>query len=730
VAHGLRAGRLDSWNPLVGFGAPLWAEQGGPFFPLRLPFYLAPSPQSHALFLALRLVAAAFGAYLLARRRGLIPALALAAGALFEVSGALIAQLAFAASSPIYVLPWVLLGAEEIARAGRPAVAALALGITGLGGHPTEVLLVFAAFAAGIGGHLAAFWRRPRAMLAIGGRGALALLIGVALAAPSLLPLGELSRLSTFYRLEGLGELVWWLFLDQSRGTLPTALFAPGTLALMQNDLSPAFPWALGPALGVLGLLAAVTGILCGGLDAALASVALLGVGLTTMPPGLGWLHHVPGIRLVLPRYAWVLVALPLTQAAGRGVAALDTPGGRRRVLLALALVLAGFTSLAFVQDSWPLRYGSALHRVLASSEGLFRLLVPPAVAVAAVATCLLAAPRRCSTAYAALAVLEAFVVAAPYCRLPASVVLQRPLSPAVRFLQRRLAAGDGRMLGLPSTVGQAFTPALFGLPDVRGVFALPIRRYLEYLDAITPGASASVEQRVVVPRSPLLDLGAVRYVVVERFGTPTPLLDGDPELPLAYADERVLVYENRAALPRVRVVHRALHVPDEEGARARLADLGPQSAHAHSLGLSAVVAVEPDENGQECPALGGASDGESVRMVDTSDPDRVVLRARLGSPGLVVIADTYYPGWRARVDGAPASIFPADLLFRAVFVPTGEHEIVLTYAPRSLAAGALLCLLGCAACLVLLRGLAVHSRVPLSATDVEPGARHARDHQ
>src|SRR5262249_10571023 len=51
-ARGLHGGRVDAWNPLAGCGMPLWAEQSGPFFPLKLPFYVAPSRQSYDLFLA------------------------------------------------------------------------------------------------------------------------------------------------------------------------------------------------------------------------------------------------------------------------------------------------------------------------------------------------------------------------------------------------------------------------------------------------------------------------------------------------------------------------------------------------------------------------------------------------------------------------------------------------------------------------------------------------------
>src|SRR5690348_16431687 len=53
LAGGLWRGRLERWEPLSGCGAPLWAEQGGPFFPLKLAFYLMPSRRGYDVFAAL-----------------------------------------------------------------------------------------------------------------------------------------------------------------------------------------------------------------------------------------------------------------------------------------------------------------------------------------------------------------------------------------------------------------------------------------------------------------------------------------------------------------------------------------------------------------------------------------------------------------------------------------------------------------------------------------------------
>jgi uncharacterized membrane protein YfhO len=79
-------------------------------------------------------------------------------------------------------------------------------------------------------------------------------------------------------------------------------------------------------------------------------------------------------------------------------------------------------------------------------------------------------------------------------------------------------------------------------------------------------------------------------------------------------------------------------------------------------------------------------------------DPDRIRLRVNAPCDGFVILADEYYKGWRATVNGSTASIYRANYAFRAVEVGTGNHEIMLSYDPWSLRLGipiALLTVLG-----------------------------------
>ncbi len=93
----------------------------------------------------------------------------------------------------------------------------------------------------------------------------------------------------------------------------------------------------------------------------------------------------------------------------------------------------------------------------------------------------------------------------------------------------------------------------------------------------------------------------------------------------------------------------------------------------------SVVIEGNLDSGGGQCPAGGEVSAG--IRL-ESEKPDRLVLVINTTSPGWLVLADTWYPGWRAAIDSTPTTLYPANVLFRAVQVPAGEHRIILEYRP------------------------------------------------
>jgi len=485
----------------------------------------------------------------------------------------------------------------------------------------------------------------------------------------------------------------------------------------VQAAFGGAFPQAIGPAVGLLGLTLALTGVLGGGLDAALCAVALLGVGMTLAPPGLGWMREVPPLSMVYPAYSWALVTLPVTQAAGHGVAVLSTPRARGAVVAALVLVLLGALSLLFVTDLEPgtlfqLPVRRAVVSALGRPWGWLALALPLALALVVAVSIAFAArsglSARSAGLIAGLAICELLVTIPPTIWWRDSRVLASPPSNAVRFLQEHLADGRFRMHAVAPSIGHPATPSLFGLADVRTVSALPAERYVRYLEIIEPSTDWFFTQSPgKIARHPLLDLGAVRYVVVPATPEAPLRLDDDPAMRRVYQDERVAIYENAAALARARIVHAAVAASDREEAAAQLADAARAGPHA-GAGVANRIIVEPDADGHPGPATPeiDVRPGEDVRIVDDGDPDRVELAASLRAPGWVVLSDTFFPGWTATIDGIPTPIHPADLLFRAVPVGPGTHRIVFRYASRAFRLGVILAALGLLASgVLLLRG-------------------------
>ena len=71
-----------------------------------------------------------------------------------------------------------------------------------------------------------------------------------------------------------------------------------------------------------------------------------------------------------------------------------------------------------------------------------------------------------------------------------------------------------------------------------------------------------------------------------------------------------------------------------------------------------------------------------------------VTITARSNQDAILVFADSFYPGWKAFVDGKEAKIAKANYFFRAVALPKGNHRIEFKYEPWSFRLGLIISLL------------------------------------
>jgi hypothetical protein len=169
--------------------------------------------------------------------------------------------------------------------------------------------------------------------------------------------------------------------------------------------------------------------------------------------------------------------------------------------------------------------------------------------------------------------------------------------------------------------------------------------------------------------------------------------------------DFRIL--RNEAAFPRAWVVHRAYLVPTVRGLRVadrsklmqELLYQGDEFWRLPGIPVRdprSVAWVETDRPKEVDRFLSRAGPDPSEAVTVTRDePQRVELTAMLRSPGLVVVADMYYPGWNLTVDGRPAEILRTNRAMRGVVLPAGTHRLVFRYDPSSFRLGIALSLLG-----------------------------------
>ncbi|MBV8817723.1 MAG: YfhO family protein [Acidobacteriaceae bacterium] len=168
--------------------------------------------------------------------------------------------------------------------------------------------------------------------------------------------------------------------------------------------------------------------------------------------------------------------------------------------------------------------------------------------------------------------------------------------------------------------------------------------------------------------------LFGVRYTISEK----PPL--GDSRVVFTGASG-LKVFENPGAFPRAWAVHEVVHVDNAAVVRSMVND------HLDEFRRKAFT------NGKVIPLP--SCDGTDQVEFKKYEAEKVVLSANMACQGLVVLSDTYFPGWRATVDGKTVQIQPVNNAMRGVVVPRGPHEVVMRYRPASVYWGGALTLLG-----------------------------------
>jgi Bacterial membrane protein YfhO len=147
------------------------------------------------------------------------------------------------------------------------------------------------------------------------------------------------------------------------------------------------------------------------------------------------------------------------------------------------------------------------------------------------------------------------------------------------------------------------------------------------------------------------------------------------------YRDKDITIMRNADAMPRAFLVGSAVAPPPGSDALALM------QGGRIDLRRTAVL-EEPIPPNLPIPPSLEVSPFTGKADIQSYDSERVVIRTESEQPSLLLLADAYFPGWKAQIDGEPAPILRADYLFRSVVLTPGDHTVSFIYQPVSVALG------------------------------------------
>ena len=223
---------------------------------------------------------------------------------------------------------------------------------------------------------------------------------------------------------------------------------------------------------------------------------------------------------------------------------------------------------------------------------------------------------------------------------------------------------------------------------SIGGYHAAKLRRYQELIEEHLQGEMGRI-QRAAIDGAGHLDAcpGDSLFPVLNMLNTKYVILGAK--------DDAKVPVQNPWAMGNGWFVGGIDYVPDADAELAALhsADLRHVAVvdekFADVLGKEQTLSNSPlkgEDAGQEASPLRGGLEGSVAASVSLTgyEANRLTYKVRSQKGGVVVLSEIYYPGWTCTVDGEPTGIARANYVLRAIKVPAGEHEVVMSFDPQT----------------------------------------------
>jgi hypothetical protein len=135
-------------------------------------------------------------------------------------------------------------------------------------------------------------------------------------------------------------------------------------------------------------------------------------------------------------------------------------------------------------------------------------------------------------------------------------------------------------------------------------------------------------------------------------------------------------IYRNTRALPRAYTVDEVRSVRSRDDASLALAQVEVDPTRLAVV--EGEVGLPPPPSASTTPRIQWSRD----------EPLDIQLAISTDHPTFLVLADLWYPAWRAEVDGIPSAIYPTDVMFRGLAIPAGRHFVHFSFSLAPLIAG------------------------------------------